>query len=132
MLKLLSAGAGLLLIAGAAVAADARANKTAGLAFQAALTDTKDFDTAEKYLAPDYKQHKPTKEISTDGDYVILHVHFIGIPGTPGRAIADIYRLREGKIAEHWDVVQDVPTTAAKRPIRTGCSDEMGQLDVTR
>jgi predicted SnoaL-like aldol condensation-catalyzing enzyme len=141
MLKLLSAYAGLLLLAPVAVAADAEANKAAVLAFHAALTDTKDFATAEKYLAPDYKQHNPTlrdgaagikglidffreklpdarseiKHVWTDGDYVILHVHFIGVPGTSGRAIADIYRMQDGKIAEHWDVVQDVPATAANQ-----------------
>jgi predicted SnoaL-like aldol condensation-catalyzing enzyme len=141
MLKLLSAYAGLLLLAPVAVAADAEANKAAVLAFHAALTDTKDFATAEKYLAPDYKQHNPTlrdgaagikglidffreklpdarsevKHVWTDGDYVILHVHFIGVAGTSGRAIADIYRMRDGKIAEHWDVVQDVPATAANQ-----------------
>jgi predicted SnoaL-like aldol condensation-catalyzing enzyme len=42
-------------------------------------------------------------------------VHFIGVPGTSGRAIADIYRMQDGKIAEHWDVVQDVPATAANQ-----------------
>lgn len=44
-----------------------------------------------------------------DGDLVALHVHSVQVPGTRGRAIVDIFRLEDGKVVEHWDVIQDVP-----------------------
>jgi predicted SnoaL-like aldol condensation-catalyzing enzyme len=48
-----------------------------------------------------------------DGDYVVLHVHAVREPGTNGNAIVDIFKLENGKIVEHWDVVQPVPETSA-------------------
>ena len=30
-----------------------------------------------------------------------------------GRAVVDIFRLENGKVVEHWDVVQDVPEKSA-------------------
>ncbi|MFE2217386.1 hypothetical protein ACFW93_36400 [Streptomyces canus] len=34
-------------------------------------------------------------------------------PAAPGIAVFDIFRFQYGKIAEHWDAVQDVPETSA-------------------
>ena len=45
-----------------------------------------------------------------DGDHVIVHVHVERWPGDPGFAVVDIFRCENGKIAEHWDVLQEVPT----------------------
>jgi predicted SnoaL-like aldol condensation-catalyzing enzyme len=36
-----------------------------------------------------------------------------GKPDNPGRALADFFRLVDGRIVEHWDVIQDVPTESA-------------------
>ena len=47
------------------------------------------------------------------GDYVIVHVHAVREPGTRGNAIIDIFRLENGKVVEHWDVIQPVPEKAA-------------------
>jgi predicted SnoaL-like aldol condensation-catalyzing enzyme len=44
-----------------------------------------------------------------DGDHVIVHVHVVRWPGDPGFAVVDIFRLEGGMIAEHWDVLQEVP-----------------------
>ena len=53
------------------------------------------------------------KRVFADGDYVILHVHAVREPGTRGNAIVDIFKLENGKIVEHWDVVQPIPEKAA-------------------
>lgn len=45
-----------------------------------------------------------------DGDHVIVHVHVVRWPGDHGIAVADIFRMEGGMIAEHWDVLQEVPT----------------------
>jgi predicted SnoaL-like aldol condensation-catalyzing enzyme len=50
------------------------------------------------------------KRILADGDLVAAHVHIIFEPGTPGVAAVDIFRIENGRIAEHWDVNQPVST----------------------
>lgn len=50
---------------------------------------------------------------ATAGDLVYLHVHATSGDGDQGRAVVDIFRVEDGKIVEHWDVIQDVPETAA-------------------
>jgi predicted SnoaL-like aldol condensation-catalyzing enzyme len=44
---------------------------------------------------------------------VALHLHSQQTPDDPGRAIVDIFRLEDGKIVEHFDVIQAVPATTA-------------------
>ena len=53
------------------------------------------------------------KRSFVDGDSVILHVHAVREPGTRGNAIVDIFKLENGKIVEHWDVVQPIPENPA-------------------
>ena len=43
---------------------------------------------------------------------MILHVHSVREKGSR-RAIVGILKLADGKIVEHWDVVQDIPEKAA-------------------
>jgi predicted SnoaL-like aldol condensation-catalyzing enzyme len=52
---------------------------------------------------------------ATDGDLVYLHIHSTNGPDDPGRAIVDIFRVADGKIVEHWDVIQSVPAEAANK-----------------
>jgi predicted SnoaL-like aldol condensation-catalyzing enzyme len=132
----------LALTAPAAAADDAAklaANKKTVLEFYDAGLNRKDFDAAAKFFGARYVQHNPTapdgiegfraflnflrekfpdsrseiKRSFADGDYVILHVHSVREPGSRGRAIVDIFKLEDGRIVEHWDVVQDVPEKAA-------------------
>jgi predicted SnoaL-like aldol condensation-catalyzing enzyme len=53
------------------------------------------------------------KQVIAEGDKVVLHVHSTRGDGTPGRAIVDIFRLQNGKVVEHWDVIQDIPEKAS-------------------
>ena len=50
---------------------------------------------------------------ATDGDLVYLHIHSTENESDRGRAIVDIFRVTDGKITEHWDVIQEVPEKAA-------------------
>jgi predicted SnoaL-like aldol condensation-catalyzing enzyme len=52
---------------------------------------------------------------SVDGDLVYLHVHSANDPKDLGQAVADIFRVRDGEIVEHWDVIQSVPEEAANK-----------------
>lgn len=36
----------------------------------------------------------------------------LGNPDNPGRALADFFKLENGKVVEHWDVIQEVAKTA--------------------
>ena len=120
-------------------AAKLAANEKTVLEFYDAGLNRKDFDAAAKFFGSRYVQHNPTapdgiegfkaflnflrekfpdsrseiKRSFAEGDYVILHVHSVREKGTRGRAIVDIFKLEDGKIVEHWDVVQDVPEKAA-------------------
>jgi predicted SnoaL-like aldol condensation-catalyzing enzyme len=125
--------------AGAAETAREKANIKTVEAFYDAAINAKDFDEARAFLGDRYVQHNPNakdgpeglkayidflkarfpaqhndfKQAFADGDYVILHVHRVQIPGTAGSAIVDIFRLEKGKVVEHWDVIQDIPDKSA-------------------
>jgi predicted SnoaL-like aldol condensation-catalyzing enzyme len=114
-------------------------NKKLVMEFYEAAINQKDFAAASKYLGTQYRQHNPLaadgpaglqayvqflkgkfpashseiKKVFADGDYVILHVHAVRVPGTRGSAIVDIFRLENGKVVEHWDVIQEIPEKAA-------------------
>jgi predicted SnoaL-like aldol condensation-catalyzing enzyme len=53
------------------------------------------------------------KRTVAEGDLVFLHLHVKESAEDRGVAVADIFRLEDGKVVEHWDVVQPVPETAA-------------------
>jgi predicted SnoaL-like aldol condensation-catalyzing enzyme len=138
-LALAAAAALSVLSAGAAEAQQQEANKKAVVEFYDKAINQKDFEAASKYMGPRYTQHNPNapdgpeglktflqflkekfpgsrseiKSVFADGDYVILHVHAVREPGTRGSAIIDIFKLENGKIVEHWDVVQPIPEKAA-------------------
>jgi len=40
-------------------------------------------------------------------------VHAVRVQGTRGNAIVDIFKLEDGKVVEHWDVIQEIPEKAA-------------------
>ena len=103
-----------------------------------AINQRKPEEAVAKYLGTNYRQHNPgsgdgpepfiaivkrfaqifpelrmePKRIIAEGDYVVLHSHLILKPGDRGSAVVDIFRLENGKIVEHWDVVQEIPEMA--------------------
>jgi len=112
-------------------------NKKIVKEFYDILCNKKDFESASHYIGNQYIQHNPTvadgpeglpafvdllksdfkgsrveiKRIFADGDYVIVHVHGT-CPNKPDLAIMDIFKLENGKIVEHWDVIQPIPETS--------------------
>ena len=129
------------LASGTAIAGSAQeeANRKAVLAFYEKGLNEKDAESALAYVGDRYVQHNPNaadgpegfrkfigflrekfpnshseiKRSFVDGDYVILHVNAVREPGTKGNAIVDIFKLENGKIVEHWDVVQPIPENPA-------------------
>ena len=99
------------------------------------LFNKRDYAAAERFWSDRYIQHSahiaPGREglfdlirtvpetlryenqlIVAEGDYVIAHGRFSG-NGRPAAWIAaDIVRIEDGKLAEHWDVLQDEATQA--------------------
>ena len=53
------------------------------------------------------------RRVVAEGDLVATHSHLILAPGEAGRALADFFRLENGKVVEHWDVIQEVPNESA-------------------
>ncbi len=120
--------------------ADAAANKKLVLDMANMLFVQHKVDQAiDTYFAPNYIQHNPmaqsgaeairgffkqfyaanpqaTIEIKrslADGDLVAIHYNSKFKPGERGYAVVDIFRIANGKIAEHWDVAQPVPEKSA-------------------
>jgi predicted SnoaL-like aldol condensation-catalyzing enzyme len=113
-------------------------NKAAATGFYEAALNRKDAEAAVVYLGSNYRQHNPVIEdgraglakmvnwlagaypqahseilrVIAEGDFVVLHVHRHRTPDGPGDAIIDIFRLEDGKLVEHWDVIQPVPEKA--------------------
>lgn len=99
----------------------------------------KDLSALDRYWDPSYLQHNPQmlngvpaaktglggyfasapqltvtpKRIIAEGDLVAVHSHYVNYPGDRGAAILDLFRVRNGKIVEHWDIIQNVPETSA-------------------
>ncbi len=93
-----------------------------------------DSSAVERFIAPGYVQHSQlappgrdalkafldmiraetpeavhdVKRAFVDGDHVTVHYHVRRFPGDLGWAVIDIFRVEDGLIAEHWDVMQDV------------------------
>ncbi|MER6002145.1 nuclear transport factor 2 family protein [Nonomuraea angiospora] len=49
------------------------------------------------------------KRVIAEDDHVMLHYHMVPPGDGRGIAVVDIWRMVDGQIVEHWDVVQPVP-----------------------
>jgi len=107
------------------------------------LFNKRDYAAAERFWSPDYIQHSahiapgrdglfnliksipPTLKyepgmIVAEGDLVILHGRFSDFGAPRNWIAADIVRIQNGILVEHWDVIQDEATeeqSLSKRPM---------------
>ena len=108
-------------------------NRTLVLEAFDALFNRRDYAAAERFWSPGYIQHSahiaPGREglfnlvrslpptlkyepgfILADGDFVIVHGRFSGFGAPANWIAADILRIHDGTLVEHWDVIQDEAT----------------------
>ncbi len=57
--------------------------------------------------------HVDLERLIAEGDLVVVHCHITRNSGDRGLAVMDIFRVENGKIVEHWDVMQEIPESAA-------------------
>ncbi len=107
--------------------------------YELVFKEHKPKEAAQEYISNEYIQHNPNVgngsapfvnyfteyfkkyphsqaiiyQVLADGNLVALHVNSKIDAKDRGQAIVDIYRLKNGKIVEHWDVIQSVPATTA-------------------
>jgi predicted SnoaL-like aldol condensation-catalyzing enzyme len=97
------------------------------------LFNKRDYEAAERFWSRSYIQHSvhiapgrgglfdlikelpPTLKyepgmILADGDFVIVHGRFSGFGAPANWIAADILRIEDGLLVEHWDVIQDEAT----------------------
>ena len=116
----------------------AEQNKKTVVEFYQKLFGDKDLSVIEQYITEDYIQHNPIaadgrqalkdvlgpwlanqpktkvdfQKVVADGDLVILHIKTKSFSGKD-LSLIDMFRLKDGKIVEHWDVMQEVPDQSA-------------------
>ena len=97
------------------------------------LFNKRDYAEAERYWSPNYIQHSAHIEPGRDGlfnlikslpqtlkyesgtivaerAFVIVHGRFSGLGAPVNWIAADIVRIQNGILVEHWDVIQDEAT----------------------
>jgi predicted SnoaL-like aldol condensation-catalyzing enzyme len=110
-------------------------NKQIALAVLKGAFIDRDPGVVEKFFAPTYTQHNPSipdgrapipgliaglsKDFSyepgmavAEGDLVMVHGRYVGWGPKPMIAV-DIFRVADGKVAEHWDVMQEEAPASA-------------------
>ena len=71
-------------------------------------------DAFAPFLQENPQSRADIKRVMADGDLVMLHVFSQANPQDKGVAVVDIFRLDgNGKIVEHWDVIQAMPEQSA-------------------
>ncbi|OFW60113.1 MAG: hypothetical protein A2V52_06035 [Actinobacteria bacterium RBG_19FT_COMBO_54_7] len=114
-------------------------NKRIAVGVYTGLFNKKDLSIIEERIAPNYRQYNPTvhdgaeelrsalegmlasfpelrvdvKGTTAEVDLVALHVHWSMNPEDRGSAIVDVFRLENGLLVEHWDVIQEIAETSA-------------------
>lgn len=52
------------------------------------------------------------RRVIADGDTVAVHAHWTGLISPNGDVGVDIFRVKDGKLVEHWDVIAAIPGTS--------------------
>ncbi len=126
--------------ASAGEAARLAANKRMAVDFYELAVNRKNVrEAAARYVAPTYIQHNPNVadgpeamvklmegryraapqrviqvvRVVAEGDLVVAHSLAKNTPADRGTVFVDIWRVKDGKFVEHWDVSQPVPPTSA-------------------
>ncbi|KAF1313159.1 hypothetical protein FI667_g17645, partial [Globisporangium splendens] len=118
-----------------------QANKAVAAAALDAFFNKRDASAVDKYVGTTYLQHNPfgsdgpdalkaligslpegvKYELGAqiaDGDLVWNHSRVSGIPGVPASIAVDVFRVKDGRLVEHWDVLQtEVTETVSGRPM---------------
>jgi predicted SnoaL-like aldol condensation-catalyzing enzyme len=102
------------------------------------LFNKRNYDAASRFWSDTYIQHsahiEPGRDglfnlirsapdtlryehqlILAEGDYVIVHGRFSGNGRPAAWVAADVVRIEDGRLAEHWDVLQDEATAAESK-----------------
>jgi predicted SnoaL-like aldol condensation-catalyzing enzyme len=110
-----------------------KSNKAIVLDAFETLFNKRDYTAAERFWSPDYIQHsahiEPGRDglfnlikslpstlkyepgtILAEGDFVIIHGRFSGFGPPVNWIAADIIRMKDGILVEHWDVIEDEAT----------------------
>lgn len=117
-------------------------NKDIVVAGMKGLFITRDASVIDKYWSPNYIQHNPAVPngsavlkgwigslapdfkyeigmVIAEGNLVMMHGRYTGM-GPKAMVGVDIFRLENGKIVEHWDILQEeVTKTASGNPMFT-------------
>jgi predicted SnoaL-like aldol condensation-catalyzing enzyme len=127
-------------------------SKNKGLVLKAfdTLFNKRDYAAAEKFWSPRYIQHSahiaPGREglfnliksipptlkyepgtIVAEGDFVIVHGRFSGFGQPVNWIAADILRIENGILMEHWDVIQDEATRESSKSGLPMFGDKFGE-----
>jgi predicted SnoaL-like aldol condensation-catalyzing enzyme len=121
---------------------DLEANKRTVVSFyELAFNSRQPAEAIARYAGPGYRQHNPEvgdgpeafigfvagftrafpqlhlhiQRVIAEGPYVVLHVWAKTTPSDRGKAVVDIFRLQDGRVVEHWDVLQDIPERSANQ-----------------
>jgi predicted SnoaL-like aldol condensation-catalyzing enzyme len=128
------------ILALSAVSAFAQTNKEIVVNGMTGLFITRDASVIDRYWSPNYIQHNPGVPngsavlkgwvsslgpnfkyepgmVVSEGDLVMMHGRYTGM-GPKAMIGVDIFRLTNGKIVEHWDILQEeVERTASGNPM---------------
>lgn len=102
------------------------------------LFNKRDYAAAERFWSPNYIQHSahipPGREglfnlvknapatmkyengsVLAEGNLVMLHGRFSDVGQPANWIVADIVRIKDGVLVEHWDVIQDEATRESSK-----------------